>query len=608
MKTLLITPPLLQPNTPYAATPLLTAWLRANGHDAVQADLSIELLLTLFSSSGIAALCRALEQSPVAPDVSSFLAAETRYRDVIDDVILFLQDRSPSSAKQLAKRGSLPEGTHLSRAYQQNKDFGWNFRGLDKHDRARHLCSLFLDDIAAAATRLDPLFEFSRYGETLSATLTEFRTLKNHLDSGPSPFFMLPASTEHAPTPTGWLDSLTDAKLQEHQPQLVCITVPFPGCLLGALNIARRIKQTHPEIRVALGGGYINTEMRELTDPTIFNYIDYILLDSGMLPLLRLAEGSEPPQLIRTFMREEGSVKYYDCGDAPQPHNALPPPVYDGLPMNRYFGLFEVLNPITRLWSDGRWNKLVLAHGCCWHRCAFCDTSIDYIQRYDPARANTICDWIESVMAETGFNGFHFVDESLPPELLHELCDEILHRGLCIEWWGNIRFEKKISKPLIEKMAAAGCIAVTGGLETCCDRTLQLMRKGITVDIAEQVCSDFAQADIMTHAYLMYGFPTQTLEETFQALETVRHLMESGSLDSAYWHRFALTAHSEVARDPEHFSITLLPETPGSFARNEIPFDGHPDYNLDRVGQALRTAMYNYQHGAGFEIPVSDWL
>ena len=75
MKTLLITPPLLQPNTPYAATPMLTAWLLSRGHEAVQADLSIELLLALFSAEGIRTLCRALEHA-AAPDAAPFLAAE----------------------------------------------------------------------------------------------------------------------------------------------------------------------------------------------------------------------------------------------------------------------------------------------------------------------------------------------------------------------------------------------------------------------------------------------------------------------------------------------------------------------------------------------------
>jgi len=606
MKTLLITPPLLQPNTPYAATPMLTAWLRSCGHDAVQADLSLELLLKLFSSDGIEALCDALRHSPAAGEASDFLAAEADYRAVIGDALPFLQDRNPSAAKRLARRGALPEGPHLARAYEQNAQFGWNFRGLDKHDRARHLFSLCLDDIAAAASLLDPLFGFSRYAETLATSLPRYDKLRYLLDNSSSLFSRLPSPAH--PDELGWLETLTDAHIQKHQPQLVAITVPFPGNLFGALRIARRVRQTHPEIRIALGGGYINTELRELEDPAIFDEVDFITLDSGLLPLLRLAEAVPPAQRVRTFAREEGRVRFHDCGDAPVAHDALPPPVYDDLPMDQYFGLFEVLNPITRLWSDGRWNKLVLAHGCCWQRCAFCDTAIDYIFRYDPARAETVCDWIESVMTATGFNGFHFVDEALPPSLLIELCNAILERGLQIEWWGNIRFETRFSSALIKKMADAGCIAVTGGLETCCDRTLQLMRKGITVAAAERVCADFAEAGILTHAYLMYGFPTQTLDETFQALETVRHLMEAGVLDSAYWHRFALTAHSEIVRDPERFGIHLLPEPPTGFARNEIPFDGHFDYDLDAVGVALRTAMYNYQHGAAFDRPVRDWL
>jgi hypothetical protein len=578
MKTLLITPPLLQPNTPYPATPLLTAWLRAQGQEAVQADLSLELLLKIFSAEGL-----------------SRLGFGNEYTAVIGDVMEFLQDRNPSLSKRFARRGALPEGGHLARAWEQEKQFGWNFRGLDGHDRARHLCSLFLDDIAETVAQIDPNFGFSRYAERLAARLPMFGKIQTALESADSPIFQ-------------WLEDLTDAQVGRHNPQLVALTVPFPGCLFGALAIARRIRHTCASVKIVLGGGYVNTELRELSDPAIFDYVDYITLDSGMLPLLRIVQGSDPSRLTRTFVREEGAVRFYDGPEEPVPHDRLPPPVTDGLPMDRYFGLFEVLNPVTRLWSDGRWNKLVLAHGCCWSRCTFCDTSIDYICRYDPARPQTVCDWIEAMMAKTGFNGFHFADEALPPELLDGLCNEILRRGLVVEWWGNVRFEKRFTEALIGKMAAAGCIAVTGGLETCCDRTLQLMKKGITVHGAERVLTDFADAGILTHAYLMYGFPTQTLEETFQSLETVRRLMEEGVLHSAYWHRFALTAHSEITGNPERFGIRLLPEEQGGFARNEIPFDGQFDYDLDAVGDALRTATYNYQHGAGFDVPVAEWL
>ncbi|MCF7847639.1 MAG: hypothetical protein K9M45_02220 [Kiritimatiellales bacterium] len=609
MKILLITPPLLQPNTPYAATPLLTAWLRQNGHDAVQADLSLELLLKLFSKKGVGELCRKLENREEA---QAFIDASADYRLTIDNVMEFLQDRDPAAYMRIAVRGWLPEGPHLAHAYRQQEQVGWNFRGLEAEDRARHLASLYLDDIAEAAKLHDPAFGFSRYAEKLSVSLPGFGRIRDALESTDSLFF--PGSeaidnfAEGKITTGGsgsWLEKLTDAQMEKHAPEMVALTVPFPGCLFGALAVARRIRQTHPAVRIVMGGGYVNTELRELRDPAIFDYVDYIVLDSGMLPLLRLANGEKP---VRTFVRENGTVRFIEGRGEPIAHDSLPAPVYDGLEMQNYFGMFEMLNPVTRLWSDGRWNKLMLAHGCCWSRCAFCDTTIDYICRYDPAAPGTVCDWMVAVMKETGFNGFHFVDEALPPDLLNGLCDEILQRRLEVEWWGNIRFEKRLSKPLIQKMAAAGCIAVTGGLETCCDRTLKLMRKGITVDGAAEVLGNLADAGIMTHAYLMYGFPTQTLEEIFQALETVRSLFDSGVLHSAFWHRFALTAHSEITRDPGKYSIVVPDPPPADFARNEIPFEENFDYDPETVGEALRAATYNYMHGAALDRPVSQWL
>lgn len=623
VKVLLITPPLLQPNTPYPATPLLTAWLRSKGHDAVQADLSLKLLLKLFSREGLSELFRQLDG---VAEAGGFLEQKDAFLETIEPVVTFMQGKSSSLDV------ALPEGPHLARAYEQEEQLGWAFRGLDDEGRTRHLCSLYLDDVAEAYTLLDPDFGFSRYAEHLNSS---FPTIESAETEAGGKSTSYTTDFQSASLFFQTLDQLTDEVMETHQPEMVVLTVPFPGGLVGALAVARRISQICAHVRIALGGGYANTELRELSDPQIFDFVNYVCLDSGMIPLLRLANGETP---VRTFVcdnsihpglrggrtqhssppveggatRGEGdknrTVWFYPDDGTTVSHDSLPAPTVDGLPLDDYFGLFEVLNPMMRLWSDGRWNKLVLAQGCCWARCAFCDTSIESICRYDPAAPETICDWMMSMMAESGFDGFHFVDESLSPDLLDGLCDEILRRGLAVEWWGNVRFEKRISNELIEKMARAGCIAVTGGLETCCDRTLQLMRKGITVDGAVEVLRNFSEAGILTHAYLMVGFPTQTREEVFQGLETVRRLMEEGALHSVYWHRFALTAHSEISRDPDRFGIRLLPENRTGFARNEIPFFGRFDYDLDAVDAALRTAAYNYNLGLGFEVPVFQWL
>ena len=107
--------------------------------------------------------------------------------------------------------------------------------------------------------------------------------------------------------------------------------------------------------------------------------------------------------------------------------------------------------------------------------------SLDYIKKYEPLTAQLICDHMEEIMAQTKQNGFHFVDEAAPPNLLREVALEILRRKLVVVWWTNIRFEKHFTADLSRLLKASGCIAVAGGLEVASDRLLFMMKKGVTV-------------------------------------------------------------------------------------------------------------------------------
>ena len=111
---------------------------------------------------------------------------------------------------------------------------------------------------------------------------------------------------------------------------------------------------------------------------------------------------------------------------------------------------------MNRLWSDGRWNKLTIAHGCYWKQCTFCDITLDYIARYDRAPADLLVDRIEAIIAETGQTGFHFVDEAAPPAALEKLAERLIARNVVITWWGNIRFEKAFTPDMRAAAAARG--------------------------------------------------------------------------------------------------------------------------------------------------------
>jgi radical SAM superfamily enzyme YgiQ (UPF0313 family) len=398
----------------------------------------------------------------------------------------------------------------------------------------------------------------------------------------------------------------------------VLVSVPFPGSVYAAFRIAQAIKAFDSTIVTALGGGFVNTELRELTEPRVFDHFDYVTLDAGERPLLALLEhvqGRRSRQrLVRTFVRdaETREVKYIHWIEPDVAFADVGTPTWDGLPLERYLSLLDMLNPMHRLWSDGRWNKLTVAQGCYWKKCSFCDVSLDYISRYEGASAATLVDRIEAIVQETGQTGFHFVDEAAPPKALKTLAAELHRRQLSISWWGNIRFEKSFSAALCRQLADSGCIAISGGLEVASDRLLNLMKKGVSVEQVARVTKGFSDAGILVHAYLMYGFPTQTVQDTVDALEYVRQLFEAGCIQSGFFHRFACTVHSPVGKSPQDYGVTLQPLPPvppdRAFAKNDIGFIDPTGVDHDALGVALKKALYNYMHGIGLEQDVRSWF
>jgi radical SAM superfamily enzyme YgiQ (UPF0313 family) len=607
MRALLVTPPMTQLNTPYPATAYLLGCLRAHAAARVtasQADFSLELFLRLFSRDGIAAV--AAELAPRrrklrdAPHLLHFLDHTDAYVRLVEPVVRFLQGRDPTLAMRIVGRELLPEGPRFAPiADDANETLAWAFGELGVSDRARHLASLFIDDLAdVIRDGIDPRFELSRYGEKLASSAASFDALAEALEEPPSLVDRL-------------LDALTRERLAADRPDLVCLTVPFPGNVYGALRIAQTVKQVDPAIRVALGGGYVNTELRQLRDVRLFRDVDYVTLDDGERPLLSLIDHLADPRhpLFRTYVARAGEVVLETTATGTDLHHAeTGTPTYAGLPLDRYVSLFEMLNPMHRLWSDGRWNKLTVARGCYWKKCTFCDVTLDYIRRYETADADLIVDRIEALVRETGETGFHFVDEAAPPAALRAIAERLIARNITITWWGNIRFEKTFTPDLVRTLARSGCVAISGGLEVASDRLLELMKKGVTVAQVARVTRAFTDAGIMVHAYLMYGFPTETEQETVDSLERVRQLFAEGCIQSAFWHRFAATAHSPIGQRPELFGIRLRKEPPVTFARNEIPFDDPTGTDHERLGPGLRKALYNYMHGLGLDVDVRKWF
>ncbi len=608
-RILSLIPPMTQLNTPYPSTAYLTGFLRSRGFDAVQEDIALKLVLELFSPAGLQAMREKVAVIPAgkrSPGLQAFDQQFDRYLATITPALAFLQGRDPSVGFRIAGRHFLPEGPRFASLDEFFDEEGgdplaWAFGALGVQDRARHFATLYLNDLADVLREaVDSRFEFVRYAESLARSQATFDPLAAALAAPPT----LVDST---------LLQLTLAAIEQHRPALVLISVPFPGSVYAAFRMAQAIKARNPGMVTVLGGGYVNTELRELAEPRVFDHFDYVTLDDGEQPLLALIEHLQDKRprlnLLRTFTRIDGQVRYFsNAGEPDIPFAEVGTPTWDGLPLDRYLSLLDMLNPMHRLWSDGRWNKLTVAHGCYWKKCSFCDVSLDYIGRYDGAPAELLVDRIEAVIAETGQSGFHFVDEAAPPKALKALADELQKRNRAISWWGNIRFEKSFTPELCLQLADSGCIAISGGLEVASDRLLKLMKKGVSVDQVARVTRAFSDAGILVHAYLMYGFPTQTVQDTVDALEYVRQLFAEGCIQSGYFHRFACTVHSPVGLHPAEYGIRLKPLPPGGFAKNDVDFIDPAGVDHDSLGRALNKALYNYMYGIGLEQDVRSWF
>ena len=619
MRVLLVTPPMTQLNTPYPATAYLTGFLRMHsaelGLDLTQADASLALFLRLFSSELVRRMAvelrrRAhsaarLERAP--PSITHFLAHAERYVETVEPAIRFLQRRDPSLALRIVGRAFLPEGprfAHLRpRPSEQHAEIDEHlaaaFGTLGSTEQARYLASLYVDDLADVwRDGIDPRFELARYAERLAASAPSFDPLHAALEGEPT----LVDET---------LDALTRELVAQHAPDVVGMTAPFPGNVYGAFRMARAIRGAAPRTTIVLGGGWVNTELRSLREPRVFDYFDYVTLDDGERPLLNLLSrlaGKGAP-LVRTYVCRAGEVALEtDATQHDVPNRDTGIPTYEGLPLGDYVSVLEMLNPMHRLWSDGRWNKITLAHGCYWKKCTFCDVSLDYIGRYDRPSADLVVRRIRALIEETGETGFHLVDEAAPPSGLRALAKRLLADKLTITWWGNIRFEKTFTPELCAVLAKSGCVAVSGGLEVASDRLLALMKKGVTVEQVARVTRAFTDAGIMVHAYLMYGFPTETAQDTIDALERVRQLFAAGCIQSAYWHRFSATAHSPIGLHPDHYGIQLQPPADVVFAHNDVEFVDPVGTDHDLLGAGLRKALYNYMHGVGLDTDVRTWF
>ena len=569
-------------------------------------DHSIELahaifcrrgLQTVFTAAKVALKGRKHPDTETARRIKNYFDDEPLYEATIDSMMAFLSGKDPAFAHRIAVGAGMPSGMRSEAVFGD---------GIGP-DEARAFATATLNDLSDFITyALDPAFGVIRYAERLSQSAPAFAPIREAAQDG----WII--KTLYRPLLRRLFESTkleASGTTGENDRVLLLLSIPFPGCLAGAIAAAQEARIAFgSRLTIVAGGGYVSTELRFLEEPSIFDVFDYLAYDAGFGALASildvLAGGSradlfhvryrdesgkviasgfndeEPCHTIETVSDSEpvafGSAR--SAGYANQERDDISQihPNYAGLDYSRYLRLIDSPNPMQRLWNDTPWLKYRLAYGCYWRRCAFCDTQLDYIKRYMANDLDRLMSAALEAAERSGLYGIHFVDEAMPINMVRAFATRNAALARPFTFWGNVRFDKAWTDEACAFAAERGLVAVSGGIEIATKKGLEIVDKGFSIVDLVRTLASFKKTGILVHAYLIYGFPGQADQDIADSAEMSRVLLAESLVDSAFWHKFVLTRHSAMYaawERGEHPELDPLPPV-SSFAVNDLAFKG----------------------------------
>ena len=519
-KVMLVFPPDWYPSEPYLSLPTLTAFLRDAGHEVVQKDVNLEMYDWFFSGEF---LRRVLRKVPQQLDRLKKIARDRGLTDAEMDLQLALCDCTRSRIVELTEKAE--EAKRIVRAPE--------FYDSDKLEWAINV--------------------FREVTATISLVYYPARICMPPMETDLS--YKLFISTEV-------LDAVEDTQVNvyrdvfEHilkpailaeQPDVIGISIVLRQQLFSSMTFCALIKEQFPDIHVTIGGNTVTRFRDVLPDtPKLFDLFDSAIVYEGETALLRLVEGivngtdlSHVPNLL---YRDQDGI-HVNSETYAENMGALPPPDFDGLPLEKYF----VPEPIL---------PYLATRGCYWGRCEFCDHGEGYTAGYRTKKDWQIIEELTFLKQKYQTRHFHFTDESYPPALFRKLTRKLVESKLDIAWTTHIRFEKSLlSDEIWQDAQDAGCKYLHMGYESGSERVLQLMDKATTTEIIQQSLELSSRHGVWNHVMGFFGFPGETYEDakfSTQFLEDNREHVHSIGFGT-----FDLSRHTPVAKNPEKFGITF---------------------------------------------------
>ena len=520
---------------PHLALPTLTAYLRRKGLTVIQRDLNAEVYDYFLSK----------------PALENALA---RVR----------QDYGPAGNRRPVRR-ALPEPEIVIRALTHGPDL------IQKVEQAKQVfkSEAFYDGAAcreAFFILVESLALASLPYYPSSLDFSEFNSAQR-VDSSTR---LLQAVRDPAFNP--FLEYFRNGILKDierEQPDIVGISIPTMGQFLAGMTIASLIKKAGLKCHVTVGGPHITMLREQLPRaPQVFSLIDSAVVGAGEVALLRLAQaleiaGESQPDFrnVPNLIYRQDSEQQRWVVNVNQPDHSLDHrvrgaseddpqdelPDFDGLDLERYLAPERVL-------------PLMTAHGCYHGKCAFCNVGYGWDNSYRQLQAERIVDQMLALHEKYGTRHIFFADEAITPKNLRQMSRLLAEKGDPIHWCGCTRFERSLSKDILESLEKGGCRMLLFGLETASVPIVEAMEKGTQVETMGRILLESTTAGIWNHTFFFFGFPGETIEN---AQDTVNFLYEhKHAIHSASPGTFLLERYAPAHLYPDQFGVKRIIEHP----------------------------------------------
>lgn len=334
------------------------------------------------------------------------------------------------------------------------------------------------------------------------------------------------------------LFGLTPAQVLQEMPMDLDAVVVYAINLTNhasTIEIVQAVKKAHPKTPLVV---LENTQavtayaLAQVAGEFYAAGADYILTgepERRIVKLIEILESGGNPKALQA-LDGLGTPKFYNlpAGFLDEAAlSALPFPAWELFPLENYWSLRFAHGPL----SARRYLPLLTSRGCPYP-CGFCVVPATNQQKWRPRHADNVVDEIEHFVKIQGVHEFHIedLDPTISDERIRAICNEILRRGLRVNWKisAGTKVETIKDGGTVDLMAQAGCTYISISPETGSPRLLKKMRKPFNLEHAIRLVKRMNQVGIASQACFVLGYPGETEEDLQMTWQLVHDLTRVG--------------------------------------------------------------------------------